>query len=315
MEMEDLIYPKQIVIETTDRCNLNCPGCYRDFYVPTTSLMGEETYLGILKEISTYPKKPKIALFARGEVTMDPELKHRLEAAQDFGFGGKICLATNGVLFDRELWEWILKTEICYEIIYSIDGLMQATIKGTRGDLGIQAHGNLKKLLELRDAHKSSTTIGTSLRRVGQDFGEIQRYIAYWLALGCDMVIIRHDLLQEARSYTSGADPCFYHGDRYMVFDVKGEIRLCERRPGPTSTGRKPEETYRQAWRRNIEEHKGTDFCLKCPQRFNGDGFYGEIRFRDWMVWDKTVFFRKDYFNEIYSRTDNRDGVAWQGLR
>lgn len=93
------IYPLQLEIELTRRCNLNCWHCWRNF----TDFSGEElTDQEILRMIRCFPREHlrRIEFPGAGEPMLRKNLIHEIH--RKFSTGIEYALTTNGTLFTME---------------------------------------------------------------------------------------------------------------------------------------------------------------------------------------------------------------------
>jgi 7,8-dihydro-6-hydroxymethylpterin dimethyltransferase len=112
--------PDLVFIETTNRCNMNCPICITN--VPSMGFQFEprlEYFDRIFRHYAAFPRRPHIQLFG-GEPTMREDLFDIIELAKSYGF--KIRLVTNGIrLADEAYAEKIMSSGIVVQIAF--DGL------------------------------------------------------------------------------------------------------------------------------------------------------------------------------------------------
>jgi len=103
-----LSQPREIVIEVTDRCNLNCPFCFNKLYInriDAAKELAKEEIKKIIMKISE--ADVKVIRFTGGE----PLLRKDIFELMDFAFqkGLKVWLNTNATLINRENVKKIVK--------------------------------------------------------------------------------------------------------------------------------------------------------------------------------------------------------------
>lgn len=112
--------PDLVFIETTNRCNMNCPICITN--VPSMKFQFEprmEYFDRIFRHYAKFKRRPHIQLFG-GEPTMREDLFDIIELAKSYGF--KIRLVTNGIkIADKAYAEKIIESNIVAQIAF--DGL------------------------------------------------------------------------------------------------------------------------------------------------------------------------------------------------
>lgn len=109
--------PLNITIEPTQRCNLNCNGCFVGGNRNSKNEMGLKEWESVIKEALTFCRSFYIA---GGEPFMRPDIFNLLEfmGSRKAFFG----LTTNGTLLNSKMVKRLLDSGINY-IIFSLDGL------------------------------------------------------------------------------------------------------------------------------------------------------------------------------------------------
>lgn len=93
-------FPRSIIIEPTDKCNLSCSYCPRRSMKDKLGFMDYGLYTKLIDEINHYPDR-ELVLFHRGESLLHPQFLDMVRYAE--GRVGKILLATNGTLLTPEI--------------------------------------------------------------------------------------------------------------------------------------------------------------------------------------------------------------------
>ncbi len=124
-----------MIIDITNRCNLNCPICFAN--ANRQGRIVEYTYeevVQIMKHfIKQRPYHAAIAQFSGGEPTLHPRIIDILKAAKDLGFPHRM-LNTNGIRMAKSLdFCRQLKEADCGAIYFSYDGENPETYKKIRG--------------------------------------------------------------------------------------------------------------------------------------------------------------------------------------
>ncbi|MFH1413593.1 MAG: radical SAM protein [Candidatus Omnitrophota bacterium] len=137
--------PNIIFIETTNRCNMNCPICITN--VPSMGFQFEprmEFFDRIFSHYAKFERPPSVQLFG-GEPTMREDLLDIIKLAKSYGLS--IRLVTNGLkLSDKEYTEKIMASGAA--ILIAFDGLKREMYQKLRNfpeslDIKLKALENL----------------------------------------------------------------------------------------------------------------------------------------------------------------------------
>jgi len=93
-----------MIIDITNRCNLNCPICFAN--ANSKGQIVEYTYEEVVRIMEHFagqkPYMPAIAQFSGGEPTLHPRILDILQAAKDLGFPHRM-LNTNGIRMAKDV--------------------------------------------------------------------------------------------------------------------------------------------------------------------------------------------------------------------
>ncbi len=303
--------PKQILIETTNFCNLRCKGC----------LILEEKPshfpLGRWKDIVDQNEwDATIIPYMYGEPML---WKHLVEGTRYvLEKGMRYYIATNGTIWNDEFFDLITDDNRAYQIIFSLDGLpWNSAARAARpGADPMDVWDNIREFVELKERKGSDINVAIKLIRRGQDYAEIQDFIRHWLTYeGADYVAIGQ--LFEGRNETSMRHkPCWYPKDFYMMIRNNGDVARCmynaealrpEYRMGHIDDGTLLE-VYNNEKFRELRKYE-TYPCDVCPNAYNGTGFTGTVK--DQSTGDEYSY-HEDYYNQFYSLKDERVGVQYE---
>jgi hypothetical protein len=308
--------PKNVTIETTSRCNLRCLGCPSTREGAPHADMDFSFYCSIIDRIDF----PTIVVpYANGEPTLHPQINDIMRYTCNRGL--RTYLTSNMTLFDRDLWLYCLQAPSYYQTIISLDGLPSPTsrsIEGCRpGSNRTSILNHIVEYIDLKLSTNSHTDLGIKICHRGQDWEEIEAYIAYWLSYeGIDFVIVGEMLLFDdtpgLRIY-----PCQYSDDVFMMIRWDGKLILCMYNDRIANGGESPMgqldrttdllEVYNnEAYTDFREKQRSGIFegpCATCGFAFTGTGFTGELAFRDESLFPYKVFYHRDYYNHFYSKT------------
>lgn len=296
----NLITPKQIIIETTSRCNLKCKGCYRE--LDKTRYPDKDMDLALFKSIidQVAKWKPVIVPFSIGEPLLNPLFGVMLGIIYKHGL--HYNFSTNGTIWRDSIFDFALKTADV--ICFSLDALWPETALYFRG-----APSPYINILKAINYEKRTSRIAVSLTKMGQDWGEIEDFIFSWLTNPkVDYVIIRNYLDSiPLKNSPKSHYRCKFHQDYYIVIRSDGKVPLCERNINAPIIGDLTKESIQDILPRLVEH----DICKTCSQRFCGSGMFGEIRFKSNPT-GPPIYFKQDYFNQIYSLKDIKKGISWK---
>lgn len=141
-------YPKNLLIENTIHCNLNCLGCYRE----DIQLLRKKKSLS-LHDIEKIAKSIKgiktIYYYNQGEPFFSKNIKKELQIIKKYNPDIKIIISTNGLLLNtKEKREAAMLAD---EIIFSIHGSNNRSLRRYQknGDFN-KVYTNMKKLIDFR---------------------------------------------------------------------------------------------------------------------------------------------------------------------
>lgn len=165
IKKRDRIYPKEIIIETTNRCNLRCLYCH--FHGPDAQrkrpigIMAEDIWKAIFKDISQWSQEAgrvNLCLHGAGEPLLHPHFKEILKTAREVP-NASVGFMTNGMLFDEKWHEFVLSLPVDW-IWLSIDGARPET--NDRYRLGAdlkRIETNIEKFLEIKAMRGSNEPV------------------------------------------------------------------------------------------------------------------------------------------------------------
>jgi len=159
--------PSSAVIETTNRCNLNCPYCMvgvhndllekhgsasHDLMRREMGQMGEDTFNDIVASLTCFGIR-EVFLHFQGEPLLNPRTTEFAKILKDEGL--IVNIFTNGLAFNDETIQRISEVEI-NKIRFSIDGASKETYEMNR--VGGDYHKVIDILKKVCDAHRTKKT-------------------------------------------------------------------------------------------------------------------------------------------------------------
>ena len=282
-------FPSQILIDTTEVCNLGCIHCpHPDF---KKSKHYDARYLDpilnkkIIDEVYKFSngQTQYIRYASNGEPLIHPNAFDMLDYAVQ-NSGTLVTLTTNGTILNEKRVRKLVKSGL-HMIDISIDAFYDETYAKIRigGDLNV-TKSNVLKLIEIIRSEKSKTKVIVSFVQQEQNKNESELFYNFWKNNGVDDVLIREQhscsgAKEEIKFYKNSVDierrPCVYPWER-IVLNAKGDLSFCPSDwvHGSFITNYK-NTNIREVWvgefynklRRahldnNFENHK---FCKQCP--------------------------------------------------
>ena len=269
--------------------------------------------------------------YANGEPTLHPDICDILDYTLSYNL--KTYLTSNMTTFNSDLWDLCLSNEHYFQTIISLDGLpahFSPSIEKTRpGSNRYTILNNIERLITLDKTMPSHTTLGIKICHRGQDWEEIENYIAYWLNHeGIDFVIVGEML---AYDDTPGMRiyPCQYSDDVFMMIRADGRLMACMYNDKVANHGmltfgylnydedllaayNNPAYTsFREGQRAGLFPPP----CDTCGFAFTGSGFEGELHFRNTSLYPDKVYYHRDYYNHFYSKTKRIRSNSFYGYQ
>lgn len=232
-------FPSQIIVDTTEVCNLACIHC------PHETLKQKNIYKGsfldpalnkkLVDEVKSYGKSytQYIRYTGNGEPLLHQNIFEMLKYAVD-NSGVAITLTTNGTLLKQEKIENLLDTGV--DIIdISIDAFSPETYAKIRvnGNLNITRY-NVLNLIRSAKKNGSKTKVVVSYVEQKLNKNETFDFEKFWKSNGAEYVIIRRfhtnagllpDIV-DASAETVRRYPCLYPWER-LTLHPSGRLLYC----------------------------------------------------------------------------------------
>lgn len=302
--------PKQVIIEVTNRCNLKCRYCpsLEDSIIPKGD-MSLDMFKSIVDRMDF---EATVIPWMNGEPFLN---KDYLEMLQYLDKKRKEYYVTTSLTVWREdVITHILESEYCYQLIISMDGMPDTgNIEKCRpGTVESSLIENLDRVILLKRQLNSSTDIAVKICDRGQDYGEIEDYIKYWIPR-VDYVCVGK-ALNAINTEIMRTKPCQYFDNNFMVIRYTGDLPICSYNHEAVnylkgSYGNimsKPEEplsayynNYSIAELRN-KQNRGeyAKPCDTCGFAYTGMGYEGTVKFRGHAT---HLYYHEDYYNKFFS--------------
>jgi MoaA/NifB/PqqE/SkfB family radical SAM enzyme len=211
-------FPSQIVIDTTEVCNLACIHCPHEMLtqrgVLSKKFINVELHNRLIDEVAECGRNicRYLRYTGQGETLLHPNILDMLEYAANKS-GTSINLTTNGTILWEKRSQRILDAGV-HAIDISIDAFNDKTYAMIRkkGQLSI-TRKNVQRLIELRTKGRYGTKVVVSFVEQPLNASEINEFENYWNEQGADYVVIR-------RQHSAGGVKC-------ELVDVKAERYPC----------------------------------------------------------------------------------------
>lgn len=284
-------FPSQIIIDSTQFCNLACIHCPHPNFIKTDAYSGAHLDINLHKklidEVATdgHGICQYIRYTANGETLIHPKFDEMIEYAGKYS-KTKINVTTNGVLLTEKKAKKLLDAGVnVFDI--SLDAYSDETYSKVRvkGDLSI-VRPNVLKLIELIKKGSYNAKLVVSFVEQPLNTHESKDFEQFWNDAGADYVIVRR--LHSAGGAKDGIKskmeesfkkirrkPCLYPWER-LTITPEGDLSYC-----PTDWMKQShfihfsQTTIKKAWQSEFmnklreahlnNNYEGYDFCRQCP--------------------------------------------------
>jgi len=212
---------RNLHIEVTTRCNLNCIYCLRRFwsgYEPRD--MDFNTYLRILDQVEGLER---INLYGFGEPFMNSRILDMIYHARRSFRDSKIFLSTNGMLLDESVIEKAIKRGL-NSIAVSIDTINLQQLRKIRVGSSSRVLKSLNDLCKIGRRILPELEIGVECVILKHGIGELPKVVEYAADMGVDYVQVSHVVPYSKQIYEYACYTCVSE----EVLSLLGEDRLRE---------------------------------------------------------------------------------------
>ena len=303
-----MIYPYQVILESCDKCNLACEGCYRWLKsdLVANTVMPWDVWKDVVDSLTW---KPLVCAFSHGEIFLDPLLPKRLAYLAEAGH--RTDFGTNGTLLREDVLDVVFsRTDMLYQIVVSLDGLHDQTRKAFRHlsatDLP-KPVAFVEELLRRKAllANPRSFNVIVSMVNAGQDRLELEAFAKYWLRRGVDIVLWRKFLDSNPTPFAYPKQSCEYLNGHIATVSANGLMRICDRNVHCTwlEDVRKTSvlDQYNGKTMSEYRERFPQGPCATCAQVYSGESFSGQVFFADGFA----CLYRDDYYNQMFFNIEN----------
>ena len=320
----DLKVPRQIAIEITNKCQLKCSGCFQETGYAKQKDMDIEFVKSI---IDRNDFNATIIPYMWGEPLLYPHIfdmmEHVVRKKQ------RAYITTNGMLWNDDLFELITEQNRIYQIIFSLDGVpwsksIELCRKGTESFTVLH---NIERFKKLKEKKGNNIDLCLKICHRGQDWGEIEDFIFFWLGTGIDYICVGRMLNQSGLELRR--EPCQYFNSMYMLIRADREIVPCMYnydvsinnyfKIGKLEENENLIEAYNKPVLLELREDQERGIfsgpCKNCNSAYTGYGFRGQLEFNNQTYKDiGTLYTTQDYYNVTFSLKDKATGIQYRNV-
>lgn len=312
------VVPKQVDIEVTAACNLRCKFCPRPLDV--SGHMDPALFYSIIDRIAEEMPRASVVPWLNGEPLLHPEYNKFIRYITDRNL--RAYITTNGTIWDPDLFDHITDDNSLYQIIFSLDGLPHLYSKSIEiarpGTKRVKVLNTIHDFGLLKMEKGNHINMAVKIVRRGQDWGEIEKYIGFWLEHEFVDYVCVGDALVDYNEQSMRIFPCQYSDPNFMVIKWDGRLAFCayndamtnepENSPGTVDLDTPLLDLYNNEVYRKFREDQGNgvfrDPCKHCGFAYTGFGFEGTVEFRDPKVLPgQRIYYHRDYYNQFFSLT------------
>jgi organic radical activating enzyme len=315
-----VIYPKQLIVEPTNRCNLKCklcPSVCNDGRFPVGD-MSLDMFKQIANRASVEMPDVTVIPWMNGEPFLHPEYEEMIRHLSMLKL--RHYITTNMTIFNESALRHILSDEsTCYQLIVSLDGIEETgniakARPGSNQDLIL---GNLGALLNLAFEMKSRKHIAVKICERGQDWGEIEAFILKWIDDPQIEYVCVGKPLATINEVSMRHYPCQYFDHNFEIIRWNGAMPICAYNDAVANGGELNYATYKPG--DSLLEHynnhiitalrlaqNNSEFfgpCKTCGFAYTGYGADGKIVMRNDDL-QRQLYYRFDYYNRMFSRSN-----------
>lgn len=227
-----ILYPKQVILEVTSRCNLRCKGCAlhgpQAFTKRPNGFMSEAVWRKAIREMGTWPNEVNLTTHGGGEPLLHPQLREILDFAGRFS-NLKRGFLSNATLLDQNWTDFLLSTGIDW-IAFSVDGTRPETHAVVRkGSDLIQIEKNILNFIEHAQKAAKRPQILLNMVLYEEVRDQEKEFVQKWLPL-VDTVMLSHYRNPPSSKRWPGVtrpkEPCAFLWSQ-MVVAWDGRVGLC----------------------------------------------------------------------------------------
>jgi radical SAM protein with 4Fe4S-binding SPASM domain len=227
-------YPKEIILEVTNRCNLRCVMCH--FHgigarrVRPSGDMAPALWRKILRELAQSPETHSLITHGAGEPLLYPGLFELLEEAKSLG-NVTVGFMTNAMLLTPEVSRRLLMLGVDW-LAFSVDGVEPEPHARYRRNSDLETiERHIDYLIQIKNAQGTpKPALCFNMVRLPEIAHQEASYVARWLPAAAHVMISNYRPMGSRRltahSVPGARQPCA-NIFRQMVVGWNGTVALC----------------------------------------------------------------------------------------
>jgi radical SAM protein with 4Fe4S-binding SPASM domain len=281
-------YPKTVIIETTNACNLRCKMCHVWGEGVTkkreVGFIAEDMWKKVIDELSDWDESITVALHGAGEPILHKDfLKILSYAASKKNLA--VGFLSNGSLWTEELAKAILDTDVSW-IGFSVDGADPVKYKNYRGADLKRVESSIEYLISSRKNNKPSIFVNM----VALPDLDPEAFISRWIDKVDEVKISTYRPVGHRDFLTEKVKriPCYLLNDMLVITWNGKAVLCCEDIWAENIVGKFPEQSLAEIW------HSA---AFNKMRRLHNKGKYGDIQ----------ICATCDSWSNIYSQTEREE--------
>ncbi len=234
MFKKKLIYPKEIILEVTNKCNLRCRFCH--FHGENAvrkreiGSMDKRIWKKVLDEIRQWNKPCAILTHGAGEPLLYPDLKELLSAASGID-NLSTGFMTNGMLLTEDIAQKLIDLQV-NSIALSIDGTNPETHDYFRRNADLKLiEKNVETLINLKEKNGSEfPRLFFNMVGYPEVLAQTEEYVTKWLPHADSVMISTFRPVGSRRLWDQSVnhklEKCSLLYNQ-VVISIKGDMGLC----------------------------------------------------------------------------------------
>ncbi len=179
------LLPKEIILETTNHCNLKCRFCH--FHGPGSSPsrskghMKRALWQKIVAELAEFEEETVLCLHGAGEPLLYPDLKNLIEKVKE-NPSLKVGFMTNAMLLDKAWSDYLLDVGIDW-LAFSVDGVDPETNDFFRRGASLtKVEENIYYLINAKERRRSpGPALSFNMVAYPETEDQAETYVKKWL--------------------------------------------------------------------------------------------------------------------------------------
>ncbi|MFA4662926.1 tungsten cofactor oxidoreductase radical SAM maturase [Pyrococcus kukulkanii] len=180
---------KYLYLEITNRCNLKCEMCFKQYWEDEEGDMDWNLFLKILDDAEEFPELKMIYFGGIGEPAVHPRFMDMVREVKRRGFA--LGMSSNGVLLTESILEEFVKLGV--DLIYfSMDAIPTASDIIKLGHVTSKVvEDRIKTLVKLKEEYKvEKPIIGVEVVATKENYQQLPEMALYLRELGVDSMLV-----------------------------------------------------------------------------------------------------------------------------